>query len=312
MKATMGTMYRSLQAQITKAGLRLQDLQNIAASGKKFNQPSDNPAAIQPVLDTQAQIKANDRYQTTMSTAQDSMNVLDGYMDNVENILVSVKQDAINSTNGSLSAADQNTLANQVDAMKSQLLQVANAQVDGKYIFAGFHNATQPFETNAAYGTNPSAPPVLYHGDGSATKLEIGPGEQVQTNLTGNAVFLGDANGDGQPDTGKVDIFSVLTQLSAAMRSNDTNAVQTQLANLDTASNQVETLRGMIGNNAKMISDASTQMQSTQVDLNQVLSQYQDADMVQTLSDLTQQQTAYQAALKVTAQVSQLSILNYL
>ncbi len=34
--------------------------------------------------------------------------------------------------------------------------------------------------------------------------------------------------------------------------------------------------------------------------------------MVQVLTDLTQQQTAYQAALKVTAQVSQLSILDYM
>ncbi len=128
MRATMGTMYRSLAAQISSAGSRMQDLQNIAASGKKLNKPSDDPAAIGPVLDTRAQLRSNGRYLTTMGTAQDQMQTLDSYMDNAENILTHVKELALNSVNGSLSDADQKTLAQQVDAARDQLFDVANTQ----------------------------------------------------------------------------------------------------------------------------------------------------------------------------------------
>lgn len=306
MKATQGTTYRSLQAQINQMGLRLETLRNTAASGKKLNRPSDDPAAIRPVLDTRTQIRATERYLNTMGTALDKMQALDGHLGHVENILVRVKELAINSINGSLSQQDQETLAQQVSAMKAELLDAANAQVDGKYIFAGFEEATRPFEPNPAYDpADPASRPILYGGDSHATSLEIAPGETIQVGLTGNNLFMAEGSGG-------IDLFNVLTRIEEAMRSNDPAAVSTQLTALDKGADQARSQRGLMGNNAQRVETAMGHLEEVKIDLQQLLSRYEDADIIDTLTRLTQQETAFEAALNVTAKVSRLSILNFL
>jgi flagellar hook-associated protein 3 FlgL len=306
MKATQGTTYRSLQAQINQMGLRLQDLRNVAASGKKLNRPSDDPAAIRPVLNTRTQLRATDRYLNTMGSALDKMQVLDGHLGHVENVLVRVKELAINSINGSLGSRDQETLAQQVGAMKAELLDAANAQVNGKYVFAGFAEDTKPFEPNPAYDpTDPASRPVLYGGDGNITELEIAPGETIPTALNGNALFLGGAGG--------IDLFDVLTKIEEAMRSNDpASGVSAQLDSLEKGADQARSQRGLMGNNAQRVETAMGHLEEVKIDLKMILSRYEDADIIETLTSLTQQETAFEAALNVTAKVSKLSILNYL
>jgi len=49
-----------------------------------------------------------------------------------------------------------------------------------------------------------------------------------------------------------------------------------------------------------------------QIDLQMILSRYQDADAIETFAEITKQETAFQAALSITAKVSQISILDYL
>src|SRR6056297_1652021 len=189
MKATQGTTYRSLQARIEQMSVRLQDLRNTAASGKKLNRPSDDPSAIRPVLNARAQIRASERYMSTTGSALEKMQALDGHLDHAENILVRVKELTISGINGAASDADRNTIADQVAAMRTELLDAANAQIDGKYIFAGFAETTRPFTDNPGYDPANPIPPnhqsAKYAGDGNATRLEISPGETVQVSLTG-------------------------------------------------------------------------------------------------------------------------------
>lgn len=298
MKATMGTTYRTLQSQMNQMGLRLQDLRSVAASEKKLNRPSDDPAAIRPVLNTRSEIMATDRYLSTMGTAMDKMQIVDGQLGQVENILVRVKELAINSINGALSASDQETLAEQVAARKAELLAAANAQVGGKYIFAGFAEDTKPFVADSA------SSPVLYAGDSNLTELEIAPGETIPVALSGEKIFLGAGGGS--------DLFAVLSKIEEAMRGNDPAGVAAQLSSLEGGADQVRSQRGQMGNNAQRVESAMGHLADVKIDLTMILSRYEDADMIETITSLIQQETAFEAALNITAKVSQLSILNYL
>ncbi len=58
------------------------------------------------------------------------------------------KEIAINSVNSALSESDLATLADEVAELKNELLDTANAVVDGKYIFAGYQEDTEPFTEN--------------------------------------------------------------------------------------------------------------------------------------------------------------------
>lgn len=306
MKATQGTTYRSLLAQLNRAGTRLENLRNTAATGKKFTRPSDDPSAVRPVLNTRTQLRATDRYLSTMGSALDRMETVDSHLAHVENVLVRVKELAITAVNGTLSAADQATLGQQVEAMQAELYDAANAQVDGKYLFAGFSAEIKPFVANPAYDPAVAgSAAALYQGDGNVTELEIAPGESVQVALTGDALFLGTG-------TSGVDLFSTLGSIATAMNNNDPAAVSAQLATLEQGTDQVRSQRGVIGNNASWVETAMDHLEGIKIDLTQMLSRYEDADLTESLAALTQQQTAFEAALNVTAKVSKLSILDFM
>lgn len=53
-------------------------------------------------------------------------------------------------------------------------------------------------------------------------------------------------------------------------------------------------------------------LEGVRIDLEQILSRYEDADILAVLTEIMQTETAFEGALKVTAQVSRLSILDYM
>jgi flagellar hook-associated protein 3 FlgL len=337
MKVTESSTFRLMQTNLERISTKLQDLRNQGATGLKLNKPSDDPASIGPVLTTRSQIRDTDRYLETMGSASDKMEATDGYMAGIENVLQRVKEITTNAINSSLSDADRATLADEVSQLKQQLLDSANATVDGKYIFGGFQENIKPFTVNPTYSagaydaTDSTTWPYYYNGDANQTKLEITPGEYVDANITGNQLFLGVSNANwvdathaatGQPETGHVDLFSVLTRTEEAIRANNVDDIppvpgggggmQANLDNLEAAANQERVLRSRLGNQATRVEAATIQEQSVKIDLQQILSRYQDADAIATFNEISKQETAFQAALSITAKVSKISILDYM
>ncbi len=332
MKATQGTTYRMLGSRLNDLSLHLEELRRMGASGKRLNRPSDDPSAIRPILTTRKQLSNVDRQLKTMGQSMDRMQATDGHLEHVENILQRVKEIAVNGVNGALSGEDRTVLADELVHLRQELLDAGNAMVDGKYIFAGFQEDTKPFTLNpsydpASYDVNDHRTwPVLYNGDDNPTMLEIAPAERLQVNLTGNDLFLGSADWNPPPydpptsggnppnsvDAGRMDLFAVITRTEEALRANDQTAMQDRLTEIDIAADQNRRLRSQLGNRTARVETAMHHQEGTKVDLRQVLSRYEDADAIETFNAIVQQETAFEAALNVTAKVSKLSILDFM
>ncbi|MEN8189418.1 MAG: flagellar hook-associated protein FlgL [Thermodesulfobacteriota bacterium] len=343
MKTTEGTTYRMLQTNLSRITNQLEDLRIQGATGIKLAKPSDDPAAIRPVLTTRSQIMHTDRYLETMGISLDVMQATDGHLEHVENVLQRVKEIAVNAINGSLNNEDRTVLANEVSHLKQELLDAANGMVDGKYIFAGYQENTKPFIANPNYNPDPAVPapppydpadsttwPYIYQGDANPTQLEITPGEFLEVDLTGNDLFLGVSNSNwvneataatGQPEPNRIDLFSVLTLTEEAIRTNNLDdpnpppsgrGLQQQLTNLETAANQERRLRSQLGNRARRVETAMLHQTDVRIDLKQILSRYEDADAIETFNEIIKQETAFQAALNITSKVAKISILDFI
>lgn len=309
MRATSNTTYRSLQSFLDRTSERMQTLQLAAATGKKLNRPSDDPTAISPVLSARTQIQASDRYIETIETGLEHIDNMEGYIDNIENTLVRAKEISIAAVNGSLSQQDLDTYANEVNQLRASLLDDANAQVDGKYLFAGYSEKTQPFSLNAAY---PPGSPVIYNGDTGVREFEIAPNELIEIGLTGGSLMMGDLNNDGAMDAGAVDVFAVITTLEENLRSSNIAGLETGIDELETAANQVRNQRSMKGTVGRRLETALNHMEEIKIDMEEYRARYEDADILETLTDLTQMEQSFEAALNITGKVSDLSILDYL
>ena len=115
-----------------------------------------------------------------------------------------------------------------------------------------------------------------------------------------------------------VDLFTVLTRLEEAVRAgnfDDINgpggSIQAQIENLDKAANQNRVHRSRQGAKAQRV-DSGMELQAiARVDLQQILSRYQDADAIEIYNDIMQKESAFKAALSITGRISQVSILDY-
>lgn len=318
MRPTQTTQYRTLQAQISQISARLMELNNIAATGKKVSKPSDEPASIKSILHTRMRMKENDRFITTAELSLDKITTTESYLAQTENMLTSAKEIAISSINGARSVNDMNILADQIANLKDELLNTANAQLDGKYIFAGYEEKTKPFTVNGAYVPGGYLPgnsatwPILYNGDANISNAEISPGEYLDITVNGAALFLGDADNNGTVDPGATNLFATLTNIEEAMRAGDIDAISAGIADLDNGANQERSLRGKLGNNANRIETSKGNIETSQLDLTEILSRYEDADFIEVIGQINQQEAAFEAALNIAGKVSRLSIFDYL
>ena len=291
MKVAQMSMYRTIQQNLNRSSNNMNDLYLQASTGSKLMTASDDPSAVNQVLGSRTEIAVSDRYLETIAETQDQLDILDGYLDSVETILVRAKEISVASINGSLSDQDLATYADEVTELKAALLDIANAKVDGKYIFSGYAENTLPF----------SGDPVVYNGTSDHQQVEISTGQTVQNNLTGDELF-----------TTPVDIFSVLSDLEVALGNSDTSALEVSLTDLESAADQARGKRSEMGNINERLDDVSALMENLQLQMQERLSSYEDADLVEVMTGITQAEQAYEAALSVSARVSQLSILDYL
>ncbi|NOQ42360.1 MAG: flagellar hook-associated protein 3 [Desulfuromusa sp.] len=311
MRATQTTTYRSLQSFLDRTSDRLADLQLQTATGKRVNRPSDDPTAISPILSARTQIQASDRYIETIESGLDRTDGADGYLDSIENTLVRLKEISIATVNGSLSQTDLATYANEVHQLRESLIADANAQMDGKYLFAGFSEKTAAFTLNPNYPATESNP-VNYNGDYGSLEFEIAPNELIEVNLTGNSLMLGDRNNDGVVDAGAVDIFALVTTLEEELLANNQAGVAALIGPLEDAADQIRSQRSIKGNVGRRLEVARDHMEQIKIDMEAFRSRFEDADILETITEMQKQEQSFEAALSVTGRVSALSILDYI
>ena len=67
-----------------------------------------------------------------------------------------------------------------------------------------------------------------------------------------------------------------------------------------------------MGNNNARLDDSLALIADSKLQLQERLSRYEDADLTEVLTDMTQAETALEAALAVSSRITDLSLLNYL
>jgi len=312
MKTTQSATYRTLLMNINRSNERLNTLRMQASDGKRVRKPSDDPAAIRPILNARTEITMSERYLLTLGTAGDDLSNSETQYDYVGNRLIRAKEIAIAANNAAMSPQDLAMYRNEIQGIMGELRDTANSVVDGKYIFSGFSEKTVPFVDNPNYPATETNP-YLYQGDDGAFNVEIAPGERIQTNVPGDELFLGlkDTDGDGVQEQVGVDIFAMLGKLERALGAGDTAAINTSIDEMEVSADQVRKVRSTSGLLAARVDTAKGHMQDTKFDMQEILSRYEDVDLVESLSALAQESVAFEAALKVSASISDVSIFKY-
>ena len=312
MKTAQTSSYRSILQILNQNTTRLHETQVMVASGKKLRQPSDDPDGVAPSLQVKTQMKRAELFLKNNTAAQTRLKGQDTQLGQADSLLVRAIELTVANGDGIYGATERLGMANEISDLRAELLGVANSQVDGRYLYGGFQDRTAPFSVNPAYDPILDPRPVLYNGDNGVMQLEIAPAEQMGVSFPGNAVFLGDENGDGAVDPGRVDVFAVLTSLEERLRANDQAGATAVLDDLYAAQDQIGVYRSKTGTAAARLENSYGEVEDLQLELETLLSSYEDVDMAAAISKMAQQEQALEAAMSVTGRISKLNIFDYL
>ncbi|MFP4035526.1 MAG: flagellin, partial [Desulfovermiculus sp.] len=132
-------------------------------------------------------------------------------------------------------------------------------------------------------------------------ELEIAPGERLAVTVSGESLF------EDAPS-----VFDTLQDLAEDMNNLEEDQVEQHMADLDEVMNRVSNERGRVGATMNRLESSQEIRQQATTDLKELLSTYEDADIVEASTKLIQQETSLKAALSVTSRISQISILDYM
>ncbi len=172
------------QAQLSKTQLQL-------STGRRIITPADDPAASAQALGLSQAVAGTQQQQTNIDVAQGRLNLEEGALSGVGNLLQDVRVLALQANNATLSNSDRTAIANEVRQRLDELLALANSRdAGGEYLFAGYKGQTQPFSQNSGGG-------FTYNGDQGQRYLQIGPTRQIAVSDSGTDVFQAIRNGNG-------------------------------------------------------------------------------------------------------------------
>ncbi|HEV2972838.1 MAG TPA: flagellar hook-associated protein FlgL [Pirellulales bacterium] len=164
--------------------------------------------------------------------------------------------------------------------------------------------------------TDPStvSPLAVIEQNGSTAAQDLGlvPAGQTQSNpatASGGTTTIAGADVNPQETDSA---FNALIRLKSALENNDTNGINRAIGLLDGASSQLDLTRADLGAREQTLNTVSTSLATEQDNLQSSLSNTVDVDMASAITNLTALQTSFTATLQMTAQISKLTLLNYL
>lgn len=301
MRITNNMLSRNLLRNLESAQGRMDALQNQMSSGHRITKPSDDPVGVENALKMKSSVTMVEQWEKNADEALTYMNTTDSTLADVGSLLQRVRELTIQGANGPLNGDAREAIAQEIDQISAQLKTIANTKVGSKYIFGGTATNTEPMSLTG------------WVGNSNPIQFDVGNSAKVDVTVRGDSLFVNPGselltNGAAVP----VPAIGILEKLSADLRTGTTQDISANLNGIDKNINNVIALRSGLGARINRMQTIRDQLSSTSVNLQANLSSIQDADMAKTITDFTNQQNVYRAALSVGAQIIQPSLVDYI
>jgi flagellar hook-associated protein 3 FlgL len=308
-----GTSYTdSLVSQLNFLTSQQYQLQSQVSTGQRIQKPEDDPAGMAQALGLQTDSAAATQYAQNISTLQTGATTAYSAMQQIKTISDRAGEIAT-LADGTKTTAELQAYATEVNQLIQQAVQLANGKNGDHYVFSGTKSDTPPFSATTDASGNVAA--VTYQGNTSVSQTEIAQGTTLAIDTPG-------ANTTGSGPRGLLadsrygaDFFNHLISLQKDLASGNTANISK--VDQPALTKDEDNLIYQISNNGVLqsrLDSAATSTSNLQSSLQQSLTKVAGVDMTKAITELSQAQSTYQAALSSSSVLLQLqqSVLVYL
>lgn len=296
MRITNGMMLNDALNNLNQSRVLMDTYQEQLSSGKTVEKPSDDPARATDIMRFESALAGNGQYRRNADDGVNWLSVADSALGHLTEVMHRARQLAVQGADATLPDNVRQSLGIELQQLVNNTLQVAQTSYTGRYVFSGTATGTTPIVTA---GLPPTS--ATYAGNNQTIQREIGPGIYENINVPGNQIFTG-ANG----------VLPALFQLSADVLANNQSAISADIQPLDDAISNLLGVRSNIGAKVNRLEVAKDWMEGDELNLTQLLSNSQDADVAKVITSLTTAENTYRAGLAVSARILPPTLVDFL
>ena len=306
MKISTYLLFERGSAQMSSVQSKLTQTQAQLAQGKQVINASDAPNQAATIQRLKSILNRQDSYQSSLNTVKSRLESEDATLQSVSNLLVRAKEVSVQGANDTLSASDRKVLGTEMQALRDQLMSLANTKdSNGNYLFSGSRVKQAPFVESA------NGSPV-YMGDQTRMNVRVGEERSIPINRTGTDAFVPVTRADNNNRDSGVGFFQVFDDLIAGLNGSKGNDIRRGIGELDTLKQGVSLAQAQIGTNLNVVDQQTTVVEDTTLNLKTTLSSIEDLDYASAITKMNQQMLSLEAAQSSFAKISQLNLFNYI
>lgn len=311
-RTTQGVLANQVLENLQASMERMQHYHMQLSSGKRVAKPSDDPSSAVASMLYRSDKTRNEQYVRNAQDGSGWLGMSDNTLMTLSDQLGRIRDLVLQGVNGTQDDQSRAAIAREIRTTKDTIIGLANTTYQDRPIFSGTANPgglSPALPTYALDGT--------FNGNNEPVYRTIGPGAQVQVNLTGPSVF-------GTP--GADDLWSLIDDVVSRLESGDQNEVNklaadwvsgganvpSDLSRLDSFRVNIQNSLSEIGARLHRVDQMKDAAGSKLLTIEAGISNMENADLAKTITDMNLQSAAYQAALSATARVIQTSLVDFL
>ena len=320
---TNGMIYNNINNELSNESTNIYNLQDQISSGLQINYPQDNPAGMVNVLSYKNSTALVTQYNSNVTIANSVGSLASSTISNAMTAVNQASTLAVEMANGTNTPANNEAAAQQVGQIINELMQYANTSYNGQNIFTGNNlNLSSAYNTKTALyksssmATSVSYSVYMYAGTDTNQNYQITQNETVTPSLTADAVFGNDPVPSGLSSaTVPSGLISVLSLFQSELQNNVYQQNSSSIIQgIQNGLNTMTAAQATVGTVVQRLNEQQTSYQTVLSNISQLLSQTQDVNVAQAMTNLTQAQDSYQATLEASSNITSLTpmLLQYL
>ncbi|WP_100333211.1 flagellar hook-associated protein FlgL [Bacillus alkalisoli] len=291
MRVTQSMLAGNNLKHISQSYNRMGKIQEQLATGKKITRPSDDPVVAMKGMYYRTNLSEIQQYKRNLSEVYGWMQESEAAIEQGTNVLSRVRELMIQALNGTNSPEDRSAIGAEVEQLKEAIVQIANTQFAGRYIF----NGTAVDVPRVTNGSDPSSVKTL----NEPFMVEVSKGIQLQANINANNVF-------------NEELFTIMNTIEKGLKGDGTVDLNSMLGRLDKQFDSMNAERSELGARYNRLEMVDERIAYQEYIATRVLSDNEDAHLEQIITDLKNQESVHRAALGVGARIIQPSLLDFL
>ena len=188
MRVATISIYKQATYQLGRLTSDLNEANEVVSNNLKISSASDDPSGMKQVLTINSDLAALDQYQVNVDQAQNILTTAETALDSMADQLSEMKLLASSLANASASYQERSDASESMLVYLDGLLDLANTDAYGGYVFGGDDNQTTPF----IYDDDNNPTSVIYNGSSDAMNISVSENTTVSLDCCGSDMFYED------------------------------------------------------------------------------------------------------------------------